>query len=138
MGILMMFKVIIAGGRDFEATIEDMNKIDHLLGRYKAPHGEVPMFNNLEMVTGTAKGADQVPYYYNYWQGVPIKEFPADWDKHGKAAGFIRNRQMAEYSDALIAFWDGKSRGTKNMIEEMNRLEKPVRVISYWSQEEEV
>ena len=52
-----------------------------------------------------------------------------DWNKHGKAAGPIRNRQMAEYADCLIAVWDGKSRGTKNMIDEMNKLMKPVFLI---------
>ena len=55
--------------------------------------------------------------------------FPADWDKHGRAAGPIRNKQMADYADVLIAVWDGKSRGTKNMIDEMNKLMKPVYIV---------
>ena len=42
---------------------------------------------------------------------------PAKWDKHGNSAGMIRNSQMADYADGLIALWDGESRGTKNMIE---------------------
>jgi len=58
--------------------------------------------------------------------GIPIKRFPADWDKHGKAAGPIRNRAMAEYADALLAVWDGESKGTANMILEMHRMGKPV------------
>lgn len=57
---------------------------------------------------------------------IPVKRFPADWDRHGRAAGPIRNCQMAQYADALIAIWDGKSRGTKNMIDEMNKCGKPV------------
>lgn len=48
---------------------------------------------------------------------IPIKQFPADWDKHGKAAGPIRNQEMADYADALIAVWDGESRGTRDMID---------------------
>ena len=47
-----------------------------------------------------------------------MRVFPADWDKYGKRAGYLRNVQMAEYADALLAFWDGESRGTKNMIDE--------------------
>jgi hypothetical protein len=57
-----------------------------------------------------------------------ITPFPADWDQHGKAAGPIRNREMAEYADELIALWDGKSRGTKNMIDEMLKVGKPVHI----------
>ena len=50
-------------------------------------------------------------------KGYQIKRFPADWGKYGKKAGIIRNRAMAEYADALLAYWDGKSSGTRNMIE---------------------
>lgn len=67
-------------------------------------------------------GADLLGKKWAILNGVPIKNFPADWDKYGKAAGPIRNAQMAEYADYLIAFWDGKSRGTKNMIETMINL----------------
>lgn len=126
-----MFKVIIAGGRDFEASSEDLYKIDKLLSKYSAPKGEVPMFKGLIMVTGTAKGADQIPYYYNSWHGVPIKEFPAEWDKYGKSAGYRRNVEMAEYADALIAFWDGKSKGTKHMIDIAKSKGLEVRVVRY-------
>lgn len=50
-------------------------------------------------------------------QGITCYEYEADWDKHGKAAGPIRNQEMAEYADALIAVWDGESRGTRDMID---------------------
>lgn len=116
-----MFKVIIAGGRDFVAESSHLERIDYLLSNK----------TEVEMVTGTAKGADQIPYYYNVWEGTPIKEFPADWDKHGKAAGYIRNKEMAEYADALIAFWDGKSKGTKHMIDLAEANGLLVRVIKY-------
>jgi hypothetical protein len=52
---------------------------------------------------------------------VPLKIFPAQWSIYGKGAGYIRNREMAQYADALIAFWDGKSKGTKNMIDEAKK-----------------
>lgn len=60
---------------------------------------------------------------------IPIKVFLANWPEHGRAAGPIRNREMAEYADALIAFWDWKSAGTKNMIDEMRKRDKPVYVV---------
>jgi hypothetical protein len=69
------------------------------------------------VVSGMARGADKFGEVWAGMNNVPIKRFPADWDKHGKAAGFIRNKQMADNADALIAIWDGASRGTKNMIE---------------------
>ena len=123
--------MIIAGGRDFESSSDYLFRIDKILSKWAAPHGEIPMFKDLEMVTGTAKGADQIPYYYESWHGVPIKEFPANWDKFGKSAGYIRNAEMADYADALIAFWDGKSRGTKNMIDIATKKGLKVRVIRY-------
>ena len=62
--------------------------------------------------------------------GIPIKEFPANWQEFGRAAGPIRNGEMADYADALIAIWDGRSRGTADMISRMKIKEKPV-----WVQE---
>jgi hypothetical protein len=123
-----MFKVIIAGGREFKASPMELDKIDRLVSNH---YDMMTEEGDLEMVTGCARGADQIPYYYNKRFNVPIMEFPADWDTHGKAAGFIRNRAMAEYADALIAFWDGESRGTKNMIEVAKELGLKVKVIRY-------
>ena len=65
---------------------------------------------------------------------IPITVFPADWDKFGKSAGYKRNVQMAEYAGSgamLIAFWDGKSSGTKNMIENATKLGLKVHIINY-------
>ena len=60
-----------------------------------------------------------------------MEVFPANWNKFGKSAGFRRNEQMAEVADALIAFWDGKSHGTKHMIEIMENKKLLVKVINY-------
>ena len=57
--------------------------------------------------------------------------YPAQWKKFGKRAGYRRNEQMAEVADALIAFWDGSSRGTKHMIDIMNEKNLLVRVVEY-------
>lgn len=71
-----------------------------------------------EVVSGGAKGVDTLGELWAAENGVPVKRFPADWDYHGRKAGPIRNRQMAEYADALIAFWDDESKGTGNMIKQ--------------------
>lgn len=79
-----------------------------------------------EIVSGKALGIDlSGERYANKWN-IPIKEFSADWKLYGKAAGPIRNREMAEYADALLLIWDGKSKGSKNMKETMINLNKSV------------
>jgi hypothetical protein len=104
-------RVIIAGGRD----IADARLV--LKGIKESG------FNITEVVSGGAKGIDLIGEKWAKFFKVPVKVFPANWDKNGKAAGHIRNREMAQYADALIAVWDGKSKGTKNMIENMKKLE---------------
>lgn len=68
------------------------------------------------IVSGGARGVDRLGERYAAEHGIPVKKFPADWEKFGKAAGHIRNKQMAEHGDALVAVWLNESRGTKNMI----------------------
>lgn len=76
--------------------------------------------------SGGARGVDTVAETVARLIDAPFRCFPADWDKHGRAAGPIRNRQMAEWADAAVLVWDGHSRGTANMKQEMERLGKPV------------
>lgn len=73
-------------------------------------------FKVTEVVSGTARGVDLLGERWAALNGVPVAKFPADWDGFGKQAGFVRNTFMAEYADALVAVWDGKSAGTKSMI----------------------
>lgn len=81
---------------------------------------------NHEIVSGGASGIDSCgEEYANHWD-LPITRFPADWNTHGKAAGPIRNKQMAEYADALLLIWDGESKGSANMKRQMQQLSKPV------------
>jgi glycerophosphoryl diester phosphodiesterase len=68
-------------------------------------------------VSGGARGADTFGEQYAKVHGFDIKQFLPDWEGKGKGAGFIRNAEMADYADYLIAFWDGESRGTKHMID---------------------
>lgn len=114
-------RVIIAGGRDFNNYELLKEKCDLIFSNNKPD----------EIVSGCAKGADCYGEMYAAENNIPKKVFMADWDAHGKAAGPIRNRQMAEYATHLIAFWDGKSRGTKNMIDTAKEFNLPTRVIRY-------
>lgn len=114
-------KVIIAGGRDFDDYDLMKRKLDHLFSKRKPD----------EVVSGGARGADALGEGYSKERRIPLKIFKADWDKYGKAAGHVRNAEMAGYGTHLVAFWDGKSRGTKNMIETAKRKGLDVRVIYY-------
>jgi hypothetical protein len=100
-------KVIIAGSRNFT----DFKKL------CEACNGLLQDQTNIEIVSGAHyKGADKLGEKYAAEKGFPLTKFPADWNRYGKAAGPKRNLQMAIFADALIAFWDGKSRGTCSMI----------------------
>ena len=99
-------KVIIAGGRyfnDYEKLCQYCDKV--LQNQF-----------NIEIVSGGAKGADSLGEKYAKERNYGMKRFPAAWSEFGRSAGVIRNAEMASYADVLIAFWDGKSRGTRNMI----------------------
>jgi hypothetical protein len=78
-----------------------------------------------------ARGADMLGFQFAREHGVKCYQFPADWNQYGKRAGFIRNKQMGDFADGLLAFWDGESRGTKQMVEYMQSLKKPVHIIRY-------
>lgn len=74
-------------------------------------------FKITSVVSGCARGADELGIAYAQFADIPCERFPANWNKHGKSAGILRNVEMSENADALIALWDGKSRGTSHMIE---------------------
>ena len=103
-------KTIIAGGR----TITDYTLVLDAIRESE--------FTITEVVSGMAPGVDSLAVQYSKENELPLQQFWAEWNFHGRAAGPIRNRQMAKYGEALIAIWDGKSRGTKNMIEEATKL----------------
>lgn len=88
-----------------------------------------------EVISGCAKGADTHGEAFAATIGVPVVKFPADCNKHGKSAGIKRNIQMAEYADALIAIWDGDSRGTANMIQLAKNKGIPVFVYNFGDNE---
>lgn len=116
-----MFKVIIAGTRSFDDYDLLRTKMDHLLSRR----------HEVEIVSGAARGADQLGERYAAERGFALKQFPADWHTYGKSAGYRRNAEMAEYADAVVVFWDGKSRGSKHMVDLARAKGLEVRVIIY-------
>lgn len=79
-----------------------------------------------EIISGGAEGVDSEAQHFASHMDLPFSLFPADWKTHGKAAGPIRNKQMAHYAHALLLIWDGESRGSSNMKKEMLKLKKPV------------
>ena len=120
----MGFKLIVAGGRNFN----DYALLSAEL--FALAEGELNA-ESVEIVSGMARGADALGFHFAQTEGVLCHQFPADWDKYGKGAGYKRNQQMADFSDGLLAFWDGKSRGTAHMIQTMERMGKKVRVVRY-------
>ena len=81
-----------------------------------------------EVVCGCAPGVDTLGEQWAIRHKIPVRRFPADWDKHGRAAGPIRNREMAMNADALLAIWDGESHGTSNIIAAARQLGLQVRL----------
>ena len=115
-------KLIIAGSRniDFISTID----LHEIIVSHFNPYPDV-------IICGMARGPDLLGRAYGLQHNLVIEEYPALWDRHGKQAGFIRNRLMESKADCLLALWDGKSRGTKDMILCMLHNDKPVHVELY-------
>ena len=83
-----------------------------------------------EIVSGGARGVDSSAAAFARARGIMLTEFIPDYDKHGRSAPLVRNRLIVEYSDAVFAFWDGTSRGTKYTIDYARRLGKPVKIFA--------
>lgn len=107
-------RVIVAGSREGFVARNVFEAIEH------------SGFVITEIVSGGARGVDRDGEYYAKLNSIPIRQFIPDWDGKGKSAGILRNIEMANYGDALVAVWDGKSKGTKHMIEIMKNQGKPV------------
>lgn len=120
-----MTSIIIAGGRDFHYYDMLCKAMESLLREMNLQMHEVTI------VSGGARGADSLGERYARENNINLVVFPADWDAYGNAAGPIRNAEMADYADYLLAFWDGKSRGTANMIQAMKNRKKHGTVIKY-------
>lgn len=118
-----MYKIIVSGSRDFS----DYNLLKTTLDSFIENHPD----NHIVIISGTARGADKMGEKYARERGYQLLSYPADWKRYGKMAGFIRNGIMAKNGDALVAFWDGESKGTKNMISLAGKHNLDTKVIKY-------
>lgn len=122
------FKLIVAGGRDFN-DYALLSRELNLLANEDYHDREV------SIVSGMAPGADSHAVRFARDNNVQLYKMPAKWQRPdgstNKGAGFARNQDMGNFADGLLAFWDGKSRGTAHMIEYMRKLNKPTHVINY-------
>ena len=115
-------RVIIAGSRSF-------SNYKLLREHCQAVLQEKMNTHHVIIVSGHARGADALGERFAKEFGLPIELYPAQWNALGKGAGMVRNAQMAKVSDALIAFWDGHSRGTEHMINFARRRGLDVTII---------
>ena len=98
-------KTIIAGSRnitEYATLIKALKKVD---------------WEITTVLSGTARGVDKLGEIFAKENNIPLEKYPAEWDKYGKSAGYKRNLVMAENAEALLALWDGQSKGTKHMID---------------------
>ncbi len=102
------------GFKDYDLVVKTLSRIDITL-----------------IVSGGAVGADTLGERYAKENNIETKIFLPDWKKHGKVAGFLRNTDIINESDTIVAFWDGNSKGTADSIGKANKLNKPVIIVNY-------
>ena len=119
------FKVVIAGGRSFQDLGQMTTSMDRLL-KAKIAEGHA-----ITVISGTAAGADKLGEEYAELRGFDLIQMPAQWDAYGKSAGYRRNVDMADACDGIVVFWDGKSKGSKHMIDIGLRKELPTKTVMY-------
>jgi len=125
-------RLCIYGSRGCLPSVEEITET-----LWSSPFGShfgevVPGRPDAILVCGMARGADEAGYRWATTLGVTIEQYPANWDRHGKVAGHVRNQAMAAVCHAAIGFWDGSSTGTANMTAHLVSLGKPVRLVK-WS-----
>lgn len=112
-------KIAIVGSRDFPNKKKVETYVSMLNTRY--PGG-------VTVVSGGAKGVDTWAEKAAKLAGIPTQIIPAEWDKYGKSAGFLRNGLIVEEAERVVAFWDGDSRGTLDTIRKATKAGKPVEI----------
>lgn len=121
--------LIIAGGRDFDDYYRLDKNLTWLLQNVDR--------STLTIFSGQAKGADRLGEIWATRNGITVRQFPANWDKHGKKAGILRNQEMLdEGASLLVAFWDGVSKGTADMVNRATKAGLHIRVVKYEAKEQ--
>lgn len=113
-----MFKIIVAGSRGFSNYKFLVEKLDHLLKNVN---------DEIEIVSGTARGADQLGERYAIERNYKIAYFKPDWSI-GLSAGYKRNEDMAKYANACVVFWMNNSKGSKHMIDISQKYNLKLRI----------
>lgn len=114
------YRLVVSGSRNFKDYNLVSKELDkHLKGRNQ----------RVTIISGAANGVDSLGERYAKEKELNLERYPADWDQFGSAAGLKRNMEMAEVADEVIAFWDGESAGTKNMIECAKLKNLPYKVV---------
>ena len=116
--------VIIAGSRNFDDYARLKRSCDDILK-------EVTPAHRITVLSGNARGADALGERYASERGYDVRRFPADWRRHGKAAGPMRNAEMAAEAQMLICFWDGNSKGTHHMIATARKRGLEIHIIPF-------
>lgn len=114
-----MQTVVIAGSRGItnkEFIRKEMNNLWREIGPFR-------------LVSGMARGVDRISRDIAVAAGVEVIEMPADWDRYGRRAGYLRNVEMAKIADYGLILWDGQSRGTQHMMNIMSEMHKPTDVV---------
>ena len=114
-------KLIIAGGRDFNDYSLLCDEASQFIGDEK----------DVTIISGLARGADTLACRFAEENNYTLEGFAAEWDRYGRSAGIRRNKYMAKNADSLVAFWDGKSRGTMHMIDYAHECGLKIKVVQY-------
>lgn len=114
-----MIKIGVIGSRSFNDYELLKRTLDEYLGKVWV------------IVSGGAAGADSLGEKWAIENNVKTCIYKPDWEKHGKSAGFIRNKDIVDDSDIVIAFWDSLSRGTEHSINLAKKMNKEVRIVYF-------
>ena len=117
------YRIVICGGKEFVGGESFTAKLDKIMSQL--PQDEI------EIVSGGSRGADQFGEAYAKAHGYPVMQFLPNWELHGQQAGYIRNGKMVRYATHIIAFHDGYHKSTQHIIDQANLHNLPVRVIRY-------
>lgn len=110
-----MYNILVCGSRGFSNKSLMVKRLNAFLEQHNLDE------TNIQIISGMARGADALAAEIAKDNNVPLIEMPADWKAHGKRAGFVRNLEMLNKADIVIAFWDGESVGTAHTIQEAKK-----------------
>ncbi len=117
----MVSRVTIGGCRYYNDYNAFCNYVDMCLSRIR-------ISSKIVILSGHCSGTDTLAEKYAKENGFSLEVYPAQWKLYGRSAGPIRNEQMVNNCDFVIAFWDGKSKGTKSLIQCAREKQKPLRI----------